>query len=119
MFIDLMDWFEILSDMSSTLAPYVTLIMFSIWFSYNSKREKHSLSSISFLESVVGFLLVIIIVSLYKVGFDVSSNYYFYTFLSAVGILWGTQGMIWGLVFWLIPVEKILKIEPKVKKTYS
>ena len=110
-----MGWFEFLSDMSTALAPYVTLIMFSIWFSYNAKKENHSLSSISFLEATAGFLLVIIIISLYKVGFDVSNTFYLYVFLSAVGILWGTQGLIWGLVFWLIPVEKILKIESKKK----
>ena len=110
-----MDWFEFLSDMSSTLAPYVTLIMFSIWFSYNARKENHSLSSISFSEAFVGFLLVIIIISFYKVGFDVSDTYYLYTFLSAVGILWGVQGLIWGLVFWLIPIERILKIQPKKK----
>ena len=110
-----MGWFEFLSDISSTLAPYVTLIMFSVWFSYNARKEGHSLSSVCFSEAFVGFLVVIIIVSLYKVGFDVSDTYYIYTFLSSVGILWGIQGLIWGLVFWLLPVERILKIQPKKK----
>jgi hypothetical protein len=110
-----MGWFEFLSDMSSALSPYVTLIMFSIWFSFNAKREGHSLASISFSEAFVGFLIVIIVVTLYKVGFNVFDTYYLYTFISAVGILWGIQGLIWGLVFWLLPVEKILKIQPKKK----
>jgi hypothetical protein len=116
-----MNWFEFLSEISNTIEPYITLIIFSIWFSYIAKKENHMLSRVSILESIVGFLIVVIVISMYKVNYIDPSSYAFYTFFSAVGLLWGTQGLIWGLVFWLIPIERILKIGFKRHKsvTYS
>jgi len=109
------DWFHFLLDMGSSIGPYVTLAVFSIWVSYLSRRENHLLSYVSSLESVSGFLLVIIAISLYKVNFVVPNTYLFYTFLSYVGLIWGVQGLIWALVFYIVPIEKILKIEPTKK----
>jgi len=114
-----MEWFAFLSDVSNTLEPYVTLIIFSLWLSYFFKRENRLLARISILESVLGFLVVIIVIGMYKVNFIAQDTYSFYTFLSAVGILWGTQGLIWGLVFYLIPIEKILKIRKRGRKKRS
>jgi len=116
-----MNWFEFLSEISNTIEPYITLIIFSIWFSYVAKKENHMLSRVSILESIVGFLIVVIVISMYKVNYIDPGSYAFYTFFSAVGLLWGTQGLIWGLVFWLVPIERILKIGFKRHKsaTYS
>ena len=77
------------------------------------------MSRVSILESVVGFLIVMIVISMYKVNYIAPTGYDFYTFFSAIGLLWGTQGLVWGLVFWLIPVEKVLKIEQKKKTSNS
>jgi hypothetical protein len=108
-----MEWFSFLSDLSNTLEPFVILIIFSIGLCYFSKKQKHLLSRVSFLETVIGFLIVIITIILYKTNFVTYENYYLFTFFSAVGILWGTQGLIWGFIFYFIPIEKILKIEAK------
>jgi hypothetical protein len=111
-----MNWFEFLTSLSSAIEPYITLILFSVWLSYLAKKEKHLLSRVSFLETDVGFLIVILIVILYKLDLITESNYLSYTFFSAVGVLWGVLGLIWGLTFYFIPIEKILKIEPKKRK---
>jgi hypothetical protein len=57
-----------------------------------------------------------IVISMYKVSYIAPDAYSFYTFFSAIGILWGTQGLIWALVFWFIPIEKILNIGQKKNK---
>jgi hypothetical protein len=114
------DWFGFLLDMGNSVEPYITLVIFSIWLSFLSKKENHLLSYVSFLESVAGFLMVIIAISLFKVNVSIPNIYLFYTFLSYVGILWGVQGITWGIVFFIIPVEKVLRIEPKKKsKSFS
>jgi len=105
-----MNWFEFLLDLSSSVEPYITLILFSVWLSYLAKKENHILSRVSFLETDVGFLIVIVIVILYKLDLITASNYPSYIFFSAVGIMWGILGLIWGLTFYFIPIEKILKI---------
>ena len=110
-----MEWFEFLFSLSSAVEPYITLILLSVWLSYLAKRENRLLSRISFLETDVGFLLVIAIVILYKLGLATASTYSTYVFFSAVGVMWGILGLIWGLVFYFVPVEKILKIHPKKK----
>lgn len=111
-----MNWFEFLTDISSTIEPYITLILFSLWLSYLSKKENHLLSRVSFLETDIGFLMVIIIVIMYKLDLITASSYSSYVFFSAIGLLWGILGLIWGLTFYFIPIEKILKIESKSKE---
>lgn len=111
-----MDWLNFLLDMGNSLEPYVTLVVFSIWLSYMSRRENRLLSHVSFLESVSGFLMVIVAISFYKIKFSVPNAHLFYTFLSYVGLIWGIQGLIWGTVFYVVPIEKMLKIEPLKKK---
>lgn len=113
-----MDWFQFLLDMGNSLEPYVTFVVFSVWLSYLARKENHLLSYVSFLESISGFLLVIVAISLYKVNFTVPNTYLFHTFLSYVGLIWGIQGLIWGLVFYVVPIEKILRIETKKKGSY-
>ena len=110
-----MEWFEFLLSLSSSIEPYITLILFSVWLSYLAKKENHILSRVSFLETDLGFLLVIVIVILYKLDFITASTYDIYVFFSAVGVMWGILGLIWGLVFYFVPIEKILKIRPKKK----
>jgi hypothetical protein len=114
-----MDWFEFLLNISNALGPFITLIMFSIGLSYLSKKENHLFSYVSFLETFVGFLIVIVIIFLYKVNFIEPDTFYLYTFFLNVGIFWGTLGLIWGLVFWFIPIEKNLKIDSKIKRRKS
>jgi nitrate/nitrite transporter NarK len=111
-----MNWFEFLSGMSSAIETYITLILFSIWLSYLAKKEKHLLSRVSFLEADVGFFIVIFIVILYEIGMITESSYISYVFFSAIGIMWGILGLIWGLTFYFIPIEKILKITPKRRR---
>ena len=111
----IVDWFQFLLDMGNSIEPYITLVIFCIWLSYISRKDNHLLSYVSFLESVAGFLMVVVAISLYKVNVSIPNIYLFYTFLSYVGILWGIQGIIWGLVFMIIPIEKIINIEPKKK----
>ena len=110
-----MEWFEFLLSLSSSVEPYITLILFSVWLSYLAKKENHILSRVSFLETDLGFLLVIVIVILYKLDFVTTITYDIYVFFSAVGVMWGILGLIWGLVFYFVPIEKILKIRPKKK----
>ncbi len=109
------DWFKFLLDFGNSLEPYVTLVIFSAWLSYLSRQGEHLLSYVSFLESVAGFLMVIVSISLYKVNISVENLYVFYTFLSYVGVLWGTQGLIWGSVFYVTPIEEILRLEKKMR----
>ena len=94
-----MEWFAFLSDVSNTLEPYVTLIIFSLWLSYFFKRENRLLARVSILESVLGFLVVIIIIGMYKVNFIAQDTYSFYTFLSAVGIYMGHSRLNLGISF--------------------
>jgi hypothetical protein len=110
------DWFNFLLDIGNSVEPYITLIIFSIWLSFISRREDHLLSYVSFLEAVAGFLMVIIAVSMFKVNVTIPNIYLFYTFLSYVGILWGVQGITWGIVFFIIPIERILRIDSTRKK---
>ena len=114
----MMDWLQFLLDMGNALEPYVTLVVFSIWLAYMSRKGNHLLSHVSFLESVSGFLMVILAISFYKVNLQVPNTHLFYTFLSYVGLIWGIQGLVWGIVFYVIPIEKILKIESKKKGSY-
>jgi hypothetical protein len=109
------DWFNFLLDLGNSVEPYITLVLFTIWLSFISKRENHLLSYVSFLESVAGFLMVMIAISLFKVNVTAPNINLFYTFLSYVGVLWGIQGVVWGIVFFIIPIEKILNIEPSKK----
>lgn len=107
------DWFNFLLQFGNSVEPYVTFAIFSIWLSYMAKKEDHLLSYVSFLESVSGFLLVMIAISLYQVNLNIPNIILFYTFVSYAGVLWGVQGLIWGLVFYVTPVEQVLKIEKR------
>lgn len=69
------------------------------------------LSRVSFLEADIGFLMVIFIVFAYKIGIITADTYSYYVFFSAVGIFWGVLGLMWGLVFYLIPIEKFIKVK--------
>ena len=99
-----------------TLEPFITLLLFSVWLSYFSKKEGHLLSRVSFSEAIIGFLIVMAVVFAYKINVIAQDAYSYYVFFSAVGIFWGTLGLMWGLVFYMLPIEKLLKVNAPKRK---
>jgi hypothetical protein len=108
------EWVPFFQKAGELLVPYATLVTFTIALSYLAKEGKHIFSQLLFLISSFSFLLVVIGLGFTLINTNPTSSFELsYEILCAFGLLSGITSLGVGVIYYIIPFEKFIKLKKK------